>query len=210
MISYIWNNLDLKVFWQHVDVFFVIPPRSDFWSSNLPLLLFKHLNTSTHTNSSMANHDDDFTHDVFLSFRGKTRYSFTDHLYRSLLRHGINVFRDDQNLKIGNEIGPSLLHAIEASSISIVVLCRDYASSTWCLDELVKIVHCYYEMKGKIVFVVFYKVEPSDVRHQRNSYQVAMVEHEKRFGRESEKVKAWRLALNRVCALSGLHCKDDR
>ncbi|XP_058757904.1 TMV resistance protein N-like [Vicia villosa] len=156
----------------------------------------------------MANRDN-FTHDVFLSFRGKTRYSFTDHLYRSLLRHGIIVFRDDQNLKIGNEIGPSLLHAIEGSRISIVVLCRDYASSTWCLDELVKIVDCYYERKGRTVLVVFYKVEPSDVRYQRNSYEVAMAEHEKRFGSESEKVKAWRLALNRVSALSGLHCKDD-
>lgn len=156
----------------------------------------------------MLNHYEDFTHDVFLSFRGGTRYSFTDHLYRSLLRHGINVFRDDQNLKIGHEIGPSLLKAIEASRISIVVLCHDYASSTWCLDELVKIVDCY-ENNGKSVFVIFYKVEPSDVRYQKNSYEDAIRKHEKRFGTESEKVKAWKLALNRVCALSGLHYKDD-
>jgi hypothetical protein len=116
----------------------------------------------------MVNHGDDFRHDVFLSFRGGTRYSFTDHLYHSLLRHGINVFRDDQNLNIGDEIRPSLLQAIEASRLSIVVLCRDYASSTWCLDELVKIVDCYYEMKGKTVVVIFYRVEPSGVRYQRN------------------------------------------
>lgn len=156
----------------------------------------------------MVNHNNDFTHDIFLSFRGGTRYSFTDHLYHSLLRHGINVFRDDQNINIGDEIRPSLLQAIEASRISTVVLCRDYASSTWCLDELVKIVDCY-DKNRKSVFVVFYKVEPSDVRYQRNSYEIAMIEHEKRFGKESEKVKAWRLALNRVCALSGLHCKDN-
>jgi hypothetical protein len=49
----------------------------------------------------------------------------------------------------------------------------------------------------------------SDVRYQRNSYEIAMIEHENRFGTESDKVKAWRSALNRVCALSGLHCKDD-
>jgi len=73
----------------------------------------------------MGNHYEDFTHDVFLSFRGGTRYSFTDHLYHSL--------------------GTSLLKAIEASRISIVVLCKDYASSSWCLDELVKIVDSYYE-----------------------------------------------------------------
>jgi hypothetical protein len=157
----------------------------------------------------MVNHDEYFTHDVFLSFRGGTRYSFTGHLYHSLLRHGINVFRDDQNLNIGDEIGTSLLNAIEASRISIVVLCKDYASLSWCLDELVKIVDCYYENNGKTVVVIFYKVEPTDVRHQKNSYEIAMIEHEKRYGRESDKVKAWRSALNRVCALTGLHCKDD-
>ncbi|PNX76034.1 disease resistance protein (TIR-NBS-LRR class) [Trifolium pratense] len=155
----------------------------------------------------MANHDH-FTHDVFLSFRGATRYSFTDHLYHSLLRRGINVFRDDQKLKIGDEIGPSLLQAIEDSRISIVILCKDYASSSWCLDELVKIVDCY-ENHGKLVIVIFYKVEPSDVRHQKKSYREAMMKHEKRFGKKSEKVKAWKFALNRVCALSGLHCTDD-
>ncbi|MCH94474.1 TMV resistance protein N-like [Trifolium medium] len=155
----------------------------------------------------MANHDH-FTHDVFLSFRGATRYSFTDHLYHSLLRRGINVFRDDQKLKIGDEIGPSLLQAIEDSRISIVIFCKDYASSSWCLDELVKIVDCY-ENNGKLVIVIFYKVEPSDVRHQKKSYREAMIKHEKRFGKKSEKVKAWKFALNRVCALSGLHCTDD-
>lgn len=154
----------------------------------------------------MAIHD--FTYDVFLSFRGGTRYAFTDHLYRTLLRHGINAFRDDQKLRIGDEIGTSLLHAIEASRISVVVLCSDYASSTWCLDELVKIMNCY-ENEGKPVSAIFYKVEPSDVRHQRNSYEVAMIEHEKRYGLQSEKVKTWRSALFRVCALSGHHCRDD-
>ncbi|KAK2379233.1 TMV resistance protein N [Trifolium repens] len=150
----------------------------------------------------------EFTHDVFLSFRGGTRYSFADHLFRSLLRHGINVFRDDQNLKTGYEIGPSLLQAIEASRISIVVLCKDYASSSWCLDELVKIVDCY-QNNGKSIFIIFYKVEPSDVRYQKNSYEDAMRKHAERFGNDSEKVKTWRFALNRVCALSGLHYKDD-
>jgi hypothetical protein len=165
--------------------------------------------TQTTKNSSMANHNDfTFTYDVFLSFRGATRYSFTDHLYHSLLRHGISVFREDQKLKIGDEIGPFLLQAIEDSRISVVVLCKDYASSSWCLDELVKIVDCY-ENNGKPVFVIFYKVEPSDVRHQKNSYRKAMIKHEEIFGIRSKKVKAWKFALKRVCALSGLHCKDN-
>ncbi|ESW26561.1 hypothetical protein PHAVU_003G129700 [Phaseolus vulgaris] len=156
----------------------------------------------------MANHDD-FTYDVFMSFKGVngTRYAFTDHLYRALLRHGINAFRDDQSLRSGDEIRPALLQAIEASRISLVVLCQNYASSSWCLDELVKIIHCY-ENKGKHVVATFYLVEPSDVRYQKNSYATAMSKHENRYGKESEKVKAWRSALSRVCDLTGIHYRN--
>ncbi|XP_014509939.1 TMV resistance protein N isoform X2 [Vigna radiata var. radiata] len=156
----------------------------------------------------MANHGD-FTYDVFMSFKGEngTRYSFTDHLYRALLRHGINAFRDDQSLRSGDEIRPSLLQAIEASRISLVVLCQNYASSSWCLDELAKILHCY-ENKGKHIVAIFYLVEPSDVRYQKNSYATAMSKHESRYGKDSEKVKAWRSALSRVCDLTGIHCRN--
>ncbi|KOM47668.1 hypothetical protein LR48_Vigan07g137200 [Vigna angularis] len=156
----------------------------------------------------MANHGD-FTYDVFMSFKGEngTRYSFTDHLYRALLRHGINAFRDEQSLRSGDEIRPSLFQAIEASRISLVVLCQNYASSSWCLDELAKILHCY-ENKGKHVVAIFYLVEPSDVRYQKNSYATAMSKHENRYGKDSEKVKAWRSALSRVCDLTGIHYRN--
>ncbi|XVF77798.1 hypothetical protein PTKIN_Ptkin14bG0075300 [Pterospermum kingtungense] len=55
-------------------------------------------------------------YDVFLSFRGEdTRKNFTDHLYDALRRKGIVTFRDDQNLKAGEEIAPELLKAIQES-----------------------------------------------------------------------------------------------
>ncbi|CAJ1940541.1 unnamed protein product [Sphenostylis stenocarpa] len=157
----------------------------------------------------MMVNDGDFAYDVFISFKGEngTRYAFTDHLYRAFLRHGINAFRDDQSLRSGDEIRPSLLEAIEASRISLVVLCQNYASSSWCLDELAKIIHCY-ENKGKHVVAIFYLVEPSDVRYQKNSYATAMIKHENRYGKDSEKVKAWRSALSRVCDLCGIHYRN--
>nr|KYP57825.1 TMV resistance protein N [Cajanus cajan] len=148
-------------------------------------------------------------YDVFLSFKGEngTRYTFSDHLFRALLRHGINAFRDDQSLRSGDELAPSLIQAIETSTISVLVLCQNYASSTWCLEELVKIIHCY-ENKGKHVLPIFYLVEPSDVRYQKNSYATAMTKHENRYGMDSEKVKAWRSALSRVCDLTGIHYRN--
>ena len=153
--------------------------------------------------NSVAHSGAKRNYDVFLSFRGEdTRYAFTGHLYDALCRKGINTFMDDDNLRIGETIGPQLLQAIEESRISIIVFSENYAASTWCLDELVKILQCQKE-KNQLVFPIFYKVEPSDVRHQRNSYKQAITAHENRFGRDSKKVKKWRSALSNVCNIAG-------
>ncbi|KAH9726191.1 Disease resistance-like protein DSC1 [Citrus sinensis] len=55
----------------------------------------------------------------------------------------------------------SLVNAIEASAISVIVFSEGYASSRWCLDELVKILDCKKEY-AQIVIPVFYRVDPSD------------------------------------------------
>ena len=74
-------------------------------------------------------------YDVFLSFRGEdTRKSFTDHLYTTLKQKGIFTFRDDEELERGKPIKPELLEAIEESLYAIVILSKNYAYSTWCLD----------------------------------------------------------------------------
>ena len=92
---------------------------------------------------SSSSSSDEWSYDVFLSFRGEdTRKTITDHLYSALIQAGIHTFRDDNELPRGEEISPQLLRAIEGSRISVVVFSRNYASSRWCLDELVKIIEC--------------------------------------------------------------------
>ncbi|MED6114848.1 hypothetical protein PIB30_084452, partial [Stylosanthes scabra] len=145
-------------------------------------------------------------YDVFLSFRGEdTRHGFTGHLYDALCRHGVNTFRDDENLRTGETIGPQLVQSIQDSKVSIIVFSTKYAASPWCLDELVHILHCHRE-RNQLVFLVFYKVDPSDVRHQKNTYKEAMDAHEKRFG--SDKVKKWKDALTKISNKSGFHLKQ--
>ena len=81
-------------------------------------------------------------YDVFLSFRGKdTRNNFTSHLYDALCRKKIKTFIDD-GLERGEEITGALLRTIEESKISVIIFSRNYASSPWCVDELVKILEC--------------------------------------------------------------------
>ncbi|XP_024171383.1 TMV resistance protein N-like [Rosa chinensis] len=71
-----------------------------------------------------------------------TRSGFTGHLYKALVDKGIYTFIDESKLKRGEEISSALLEAIEDSKIAIIVFSENYASSTWCLDELVKILEC--------------------------------------------------------------------
>ncbi|XP_057729680.1 TMV resistance protein N-like [Arachis stenosperma] len=144
--------------------------------------------------------------DVFLSFRGGTRYRFSDHLYGALRQNRIETFRDNENLRVGDELEPILMKAIENCEMAVVVLCENYASSTWCLRELVKIIDCH-EKQGKQVLPIIYRVNPSDVWDQKGSYETAMAKHESR--EDPQKVKAWRLALSKVEKLGWVHCTDD-
>ena len=147
-------------------------------------------------------------YDVFLSFRGEdTRNNFTDHLYAALKLKGIFTFRDDEKLVRGKSISLELLKAIEESRFAIVILSKNYASSTWCLDELVKIIECMKEI-GLIVLPVFYDVDPSDVRKQTGTFAEAFVEYEERLKENIQKVQKWRAALREVANLSGWHLQD--
>jgi DNA replication protein DnaC len=140
---------------------------------------------------------------MFLSFRGEdTRFSFTGFLYQALRQGGFKTFIDDEGLQTGDQIACSLKDAIETSRLSIVVLSENYANSAWCLDELVKIFECA-ELKNQLVWPIFYKVDPSDIRHLRKSYGKAMAHHEKILGVHSEKIRKWKSALLKVSDLSG-------
>jgi hypothetical protein len=146
------------------------------------------------------------TYDVFLSFRGEdTRKTFTDHLYTALVQAGIHTFRDDDELPRGEEISKHLLKAIQESKISIVVFSKRYASSRWCLNELVEILKCKNRKTVQIVLPIFYDIDPSDVRKQTGSFAEAFDKHEEHF---KEKVKEWRKALEEAGNLSGWNLND--
>ncbi|KAK8689242.1 hypothetical protein V6N13_087964 [Hibiscus sabdariffa] len=110
-------------------------------------------------------------YDVFLSFRGlDTRLGFTSHLYKDLKRKKIETSIDDEKLPRGEGISETLLKAIEESRGSVIVFSQNDASSKWCLDELVKIMH-HNNLNPQRYFVlpVFYCVDPSNVKSWRTA-----------------------------------------
>ncbi|XP_024627900.1 TMV resistance protein N isoform X2 [Medicago truncatula] len=141
-----------------------------------------------------------FNYDVFLSFRGEdTRYNFTGNLYNALNQRGIHTFFDDKEIRKGEEITQKLLKSIEESRISIVVLSKHYAFSSFCLKELTAILECYEKNKTNRLFLpVFYDVDPSDVRHCRGSFAEGMAKQEERFKNDMELVDKWRTSLHKA------------
>ncbi|XP_054818304.1 TMV resistance protein N-like isoform X2 [Prosopis cineraria] len=145
---------------------------------------------------------------VFLSFRGEdTRKGFTDHLHAALKQKGIITFKDDK-LERGEVISHQLFQAIDESLISLVILSETYASSSWCLDELLRILESKKSL-GREVIPVFYKIDPSDVRRQRGTFACAFQKHSQRFAENKEKVQRWREALEEVANISGYNSTDQ-
>ncbi|KAG4159307.1 hypothetical protein ERO13_D02G167900v2 [Gossypium hirsutum] len=139
--------------------------------------------------------------DVFLSFRGEdTRHGITNTLYCSLVGEGLRVFRDDDALRRGDEIAPSLVEAIEDSASFVVILSENYATSRWCLQELARICELH-SWSRRLVLPVFYGVDPSDVRKQGGPFKEAFFSHENRFG--EQEAKKWREAMAKVGSLAG-------
>lgn len=142
-------------------------------------------------------------YDVFINFRGEdTRYDFIGNLNDALKRKGVRTFFDDEEIQRGDEITPTLMEAIENSKMAITVFSENYASSTFCLKELVKIHECI-NMKGRSVFPIFYKVDPSVVRHQKGQYGQAL-EEQLKIGKADEKmIQSWKQALHEMANKSG-------
>ncbi|KAK9995467.1 hypothetical protein SO802_020153 [Lithocarpus litseifolius] len=160
------------------------------------------------THNSKGNSSSSFTHqpknfDVFLSFRGQdTRHGFISHLYEALHLKGIHTFINDKPR--GEEISEELLKTIENSMMSIIIFSKNYASSTWCLDELAKIVEC--KKNDQLVRLVFYKVDPSELRNKNGKFSKALAKHEKNI-KDNKKVQRWKIALQEATNISGWHYK---
>ncbi|KAL1195523.1 Disease resistance-like protein DSC2 [Cardamine amara subsp. amara] len=143
-------------------------------------------------------------YDVFPSFRGQdVRRNFLSHLLGEFNRKGINTFVDDQITR-SESIGPELVRAIRASRIAIVILTKNYASSSWCLDELLEIMECR-KTADQTVMPIFYDMDPSDVREQIGDFGDAF--ERTCEGKTEEQKQKWKQALTDVANISGQHSR---
>ncbi|MED6184890.1 hypothetical protein PIB30_051819 [Stylosanthes scabra] len=167
-------------------------------------------------NHGVATSNYTYEYDVFLCFRRGVHLKFVDHLYKDLEGIDIKTFKDadkEESPTDKEETSPDLLEKIERSRIAVVVFCKDLPFSRRCLDEVAKIMECYEKKTMKLVVPLFYRgMTVTDVCQQEKdtTYEKAFSQQEARFGKESEKIKTWKSALQRVGDLmSGIKCDKE-
>ncbi|PWA34334.1 disease resistance protein (TIR-NBS-LRR class) family [Artemisia annua] len=153
--------------------------------------------------SSNSSVQKSFKYDVFISFRGEdTRKTFVDHLYEALKDKCIETYKDDEKIERGKTINNQLIQAIKDSRIFIIVFSKNYASSSWCLDELVEIMDCQ-KTRDQTAYPIFFDVEPTEVRNQSGEFGKAFLENQK-----EDAVGKWIEALKGAAGLAGLELKN--
>ncbi|RID72707.1 hypothetical protein BRARA_C04586 [Brassica rapa] len=141
-------------------------------------------------------------HDVFPSFRGEdVRKNFLSHIKKEFKRKTITFFNDN-GIERGESIAPELIRGIRGSKIAIVLLSKNYASSKWCLEELVEIMNCREEL-GQTVMAIFYEVDPSNVKKLNGDF--GKVFRKTCEGKSKEDIRRWKQALEKVATIAGYH-----
>nr|AXU93551.1 RPP4/RPP5-like protein [Arabidopsis thaliana] len=157
------------------------------------------MDTSKDDDMEIASSSGSRRYDVFPSFRGEdVRDSFLSHLLKELRGKAI-TFIDDK-IERSRPIAPELLSAIKESTIAIVIFSKNYASSTWCLNELVEIHKCYTNL-NQMVIPIFFHVDASEVKTQTGEFGKVFEETCKAIS-EDEK-QSWKQALAAVAVMAG-------
>lgn len=157
------------------------------------------------SSSSSSSSSRTCVYDVFPSFSGEdVRVNFLSHFLKELDRKLIIAFKDNE-IERSHSIAPALVTAIRTSRIAVVVFSPKYASSSWCLDELVEIVRCMEEL-GQLVLPIFYGLDPSHVRKQTGKFGEGFA---KTCKMKTKAVKIrWQQALTVVANLLGYHSQN--
>ncbi|CAA7021988.1 unnamed protein product [Microthlaspi erraticum] len=122
------------------------------------------------TKQGVAAHKSSLIHHqrnhVFLSFCEDVRRTFVSYLIKEFKWIGITAVHSQ--FKGGKSMSRhKVTQAIKESRVSVVILSRNYVSSSRCLNELVEILTWREETWGhRVVIPIYYEVNQSDVRNQ--------------------------------------------
>ena len=145
---------------------------------------------------------------VFINFRGsELRRSFIAFLEPAMREANINVFIDELEL-MGTDL-ENLLVRIEESKVALAIFSKDYTSSVWCLDELVKIKECK-DQGGLKVIPIFYNLDPLVVKELRGDFGDKFRDLQRRHLHQLERTRKWEEALVTIPDIRGIPRAEQR
>ncbi|KAH7426717.1 hypothetical protein KP509_10G013900 [Ceratopteris richardii] len=141
-------------------------------------------------------------YDVFICHRGiDAKRNVVSVLSAMLRSKGIICFVD-YRMRMGISVKSGIDDAIQSSRVFIIILSPNFASSRWCLDEVVQIMHSVKGMSDlpRKVIPVFYDVPRDLVRQQGRdtSYDLSKVKRT-----DAAEMESWGKALKGVCDFEG-------
>ncbi|MED6124339.1 hypothetical protein PIB30_058076 [Stylosanthes scabra] len=139
-------------------------------------------------------------YDVYISFEPHyPSHPFISLLSAALKRAGLHLFLDNYIKPKSKDL--ILSSVIKGSRVSIVVFTTDFASTTWSLKELEKIMECRSSKRQEVV-PVFYEVDPLEVLNQSGHFGEALLDTLERTSTNQAKVLSYRTALKEAAAIS--------
>ncbi|MED6152264.1 hypothetical protein PIB30_090256 [Stylosanthes scabra] len=131
-------------------------------------------------------------------------HSLISDLCDALNHSGVYAFLDHTEPKTNDVF---LSDAIEGSRVCIIVFTIDYAKSTLCLQELLKIMECR-SSKGQRLVPVFYCLDPSEVYNLSGYFGKVFFDTLQRNSTDESKALTYSAALRDAAAISPMFLLD--
>ena len=64
---------------------------------------------------------------------------------------------------------------------------------------------CWENDQTVLLYPIFYKVDPFEVRNQRGNFGIALAKHEENFKNNKDKVQRWRESLSKAANATTWH-----
>ena len=145
---------------------------------------------------------------VFINFRGdELRLNFVDSLVIALRAARIKIFIDSDE-----QAGRTLQHLfvrIDQSRVALAIFSKEYTTSDWCLDELVRIKERMDD--GKLTGIpIFYKVDPSVVGNLETDFGDKFRRLKRENRHDQVRTQKWEEALTYMTGIVGVHLREGR
>jgi len=108
------------------------------------------------------------TYDVFLSHASEDKDAVARPLAKLLEFHGLKVWYDETELKIGDNLVAKISEGISASRFGILILSKAFFAKQWTKHEL-DMLEYLAVTEDRILFPIWHNITVTEIKQQRAS-----------------------------------------